>query len=76
MYPGINKMGKFRELLDHLNQIDRKQEQAAKAFAKKVDQHARKVSSDIDRESKKTAQRIVKLEKRITVLERRLQKAK
>src|SRR5271167_56117 len=54
----------------------RKQEQAAKAFAKKVDQHARKVSADIDRESKKNGQRIVKLEKRITDIERRLRKTK
>ena len=69
-------MGKFKELLDHLNQIDRKQEQAAKAFAKKVDWHARNVSADIERESKKTAQRIVKLENRIADLEGRLRKAK
>lgn len=69
-------MGKFRELLDHLDQLDRKQEQAAKDIAKRVDQHGKKVRADIDRESKKTSQRIVKLERRITDLERRLRKAK
>jgi putative protein kinase ArgK-like GTPase of G3E family len=76
MCNGINGMGKFKELLDKLNQIDRKQEQATKDFAKRVDQHARKVSADIDRESKKAAQRIVKLEKRVADLERRLRKSK
>ncbi|MFI5449937.1 MAG: hypothetical protein ACHQ03_09285 [Candidatus Bathyarchaeia archaeon] len=69
-------MGKLKELRDRFDQIERRQEQAAKAFTTKVDQHARKVSTDIDRESKKTAQRIVKLEKRVTDLERRLRKAK
>ncbi len=69
-------MGKLKELRDRFDQIERRQEQAAKAFPTKVDQHARKMSTDIDRESKKTAQRIVKLEKRVTDLERRLRKAK
>jgi len=69
-------MGKLKELRDRFAQIERRQEQAAKAFTTKVDQHARKVSADIDRESKKTAQRFVKLEKRVADLERRLRKAK
>ncbi len=69
-------MGKLKELHDRLDQIERRQEQAAKAFTTKVDQHARKVNADIDHESKKTAQRFVKLEKRVADLERRLRKAK
>ncbi len=69
-------MGKFKELRDQLDQVDKRQEKAARAFATKLDQHARKVSTDINRESKKNAQRIVKLEKRVVDLERRLRKAK
>jgi len=69
-------MGKLKELRDQLNEIDQNQEQVAKAFATKVDRHARKVNADIDRESKKIAQRIGKLEKRVTDLEHRLRKAK
>lgn len=73
-------MGKFKELRDRLNQVEQRQEQAAKAFTTKLEtklhQHARKVSTDINRESKKNAQRIVKLEKRVADLERRLRKAK
>jgi polyhydroxyalkanoate synthesis regulator phasin len=73
-------MGKFKELRDQLNQVAKRQEQAAKAFATKLDakldQHARRVSTDISRESKKNAQRIVKLERRVADLERRLRKAK
>jgi hypothetical protein len=69
-------MGKFKELRDHLKQIERRQEQTAKAFATKLDQHARNVSNDMNRESKKNVQRIVKLEKRVANLERRLRKAK
>jgi Na+/phosphate symporter len=76
MCTGINGMGKFKELLDHIDKIDRKQKQAAKEFAKRVDQHAGKVSADIDRESKKAAQRFVRLEKRVADLERRLRKPK
>ena len=69
-------MGKFKDLREQLDQIGKRQEQAAKAFATKLDQHARKVSMDINRESKKNAQKIVKLEKRVADLERRLRKAK
>lgn len=73
-------MGKFKELRDRLSQVERRQEQAAKAFATKLeaslDQHGRKVSADISRESKKNAQRIVRLEKRVADLERRLRRAK
>jgi len=69
-------MGKLKELRDRFDQIERRQEQAAKAFATKVDQHARKVSANIDLESEKTAQRIVKLEKRVADLERQLRKVK
>ena len=69
-------MGKFKELRDQLNQVEQRQEKAARAFATKLDQHARKVSTDINRESKKNSQRIVKLEKRVADLERRLRKAK
>ena len=46
-------MGKLKELRDQLNRVEQRQEQAAKAIAKKLDQHGRKVSADIDRESKK-----------------------
>jgi hypothetical protein len=69
-------MGKFKELREQLDQVGKRQEQAAKALATKLDQHARKVRMDIDRESKKNAQKIVKLEKRVADLERRLPKAK
>jgi hypothetical protein len=73
-------MGKFKELREQLNQVEQRQQQAAKAFATKLeaklDQHARKVRTDINLESKKNAQRIVKLEKRVADLERRLRKAK
>ena len=69
-------MGKLKELRDHLNRVEQRQEQAAKAFATKLDQHARRASADFDRESKKFEQRIVKPEKRIADLERRLRKAK
>ncbi|MGP8068648.1 MAG: hypothetical protein ACLP5V_02025 [Candidatus Bathyarchaeia archaeon] len=73
-------MGKFKELRDQLSQVEQRQQQAAKAFATKLeaklDQHARKVKTDISLESKKNAQRIVKLEKRVADLERRLRKAK
>jgi biopolymer transport protein ExbB/TolQ len=69
-------MGKFKELRDQLDQVDKRAEKSAKAFAMKLDQHARKVRTDINRESKKNAQRIVKLEKRVADLERRLRKAK
>lgn len=30
-------MGKFKELRDHLNQVEQRQEQAVKAFATKLD---------------------------------------
>ena len=73
---GIIHMGKFKDLRDQLNQVDHRQEQAAKAFVAKLDQHARKTSADVDRESKRIAQRIVKLEKRVADLERRLRKGK
>lgn len=73
-------MGKFKELRDQLSQVEQRQQQVAKAFATKfeakLDQHARKVKTDISQESKKNAQRIVKLEKRVAYLERRLRKAK
>jgi len=73
-------MGKFKELRDQLNQVEERQKQAAKAFATKLDakldQHTRKVRTDISLESKKNAERIVKLEKRVADLERRLRKAK
>jgi uncharacterized protein YceH (UPF0502 family) len=69
-------MGKFKELRDQLKQVDHKHGQAAKAFASKLDQHARKASADFDRESKRIEQRIVKLEKRVADLERRLRKSK
>ena len=73
-------MGKFKELREQLNQVEQKQQQAVRAFATKLevklDQHARKVRTDISLESKKNAQRIVKLEKRVADLERRLRKAK
>ncbi|MGP8069386.1 MAG: hypothetical protein ACLP5V_05805 [Candidatus Bathyarchaeia archaeon] len=69
-------MGKFKELREQLDQVAKRQEKAAGTFAAKLDRHARKVSTDIDRESKKNAQRIVKLEKRVADLERRLRKAK
>jgi polyhydroxyalkanoate synthesis regulator phasin len=69
-------MGKFKELRDQLDQIAKRQETAAKAFATKLDQHAREVGTDINRESKKNEERIVKLEKRVGDLERRLRKAK
>jgi len=69
-------LGKFKDLREQLDQVAKRQEQAAKAFATKLDQHARKVSADINRESKNNAQRIVKLEKRVAYLERRLRKSK
>jgi len=73
-------VGKFKELRDQLNQVEERQKQAAKAFATKLDakldQHTRKVRTDISLESKKNAERIVKLEKRVADLERRLRKAK
>jgi len=73
-------LGKFKELREQLNQVEQKQQQAVRAFATKLevklDQHARKVRTDINLESKKNAQRIVKLEKRVADLERRLRKAK
>jgi uncharacterized protein YceH (UPF0502 family) len=69
-------MGKFKELREQLDQVGKRQEQAAKAFATKLDQHARKVNMDINRESKKNTQKIVKLERRVADLERRLRKAK
>ena len=73
-------MGKFKELRDQLNQVEERQKQAAKAFATKLDakldQHTRKVRTDLSLESKKNAERIVKLEKRVADLERRLRKAK
>lgn len=62
-------MGKVKELRDQLNQVDIRQKQAAKAFAAKLDQHARKTSANIEQESKRIAQRIVKLEKRVADLE-------
>ena len=72
--------GKFKELRDQLSQVEQRQQQAAKALATKLeaklDLHARKVKTDISLESKKNAQRIVKLEKRVADLERRLRKAK
>ena len=69
-------MGKFKELREQLDQVAKRQEKAARTFAAKLDRHARKVSTDIDRESKKNVQKIVKLEKRVADLERRLRKAK
>ena len=69
-------MGKLRDLREHVEQVDRKHEQSAKALTMKLNSHAKKVGSDIDRESKKISQRIVKLEKRLTALERRLRRAK
>jgi cell division septum initiation protein DivIVA len=67
-------MGKFKELRDQLDQVAKRQKQAAKTFATKLDQHASRVNADINRESKNNAQRIVKLEKRVADLERRLRK--
>ena len=69
-------MGKFKELRDHLEQLDKESEQAARALETKLNQHARKAASDLDRESKKFSNRIVNLEKRVAYLERRLRKAK
>ena len=70
------QMGKFKELRDDLDQIGRKQELAAKAFATRLDQHARKIKVDLDRHSKMMALRVVKLERRVADLERRVRKAK
>jgi len=69
-------VGKFKELRDHLNQLDKESERAARTLETKLNLHARKVASDLDRESKKFSQRIVNLEKRVAYLERRLRKAK
>jgi polyhydroxyalkanoate synthesis regulator phasin len=69
-------VGKFKELRDHLEQLDKESEQAARALETKLNQHARKAASDLDRESKKFSNRIVNLEKRVAYLERRLRKAK
>ena len=69
-------MGKFKELRDHLDQLDKESERAARALETRLNQHARKAASDLDRESKKFSQRIVNLEKRVAYLERRLRKAK
>jgi hypothetical protein len=69
-------MGKFKDLRDHVERVDRKHAQSAKALATKLDSQARRVTADLDRESKKIAMRIVKLEKRLTTLERRLRKKK
>ncbi|HKM76487.1 MAG TPA: hypothetical protein VJZ32_08705 [Candidatus Bathyarchaeia archaeon] len=70
------KVGKFKELRDHLDQLDKESERAARTLETKFNQHARKAASELDRESKKFSQRIVKLEKRVADLERRLRKAK
>ncbi len=70
------KVGKFKELRDHLDQLDKESERAARTLETKMNQHARKAASELDRESKKFSQRIVKLEKRVADLERRLRKAK
>ncbi|HKM78656.1 MAG TPA: hypothetical protein VJZ03_06235 [Candidatus Bathyarchaeia archaeon] len=70
------KVGKFKELRDHLDQLDKESERAARTLETKLNQHARKAASELDRESKKFSQRIVKLEKRVADLERRLRKAK
>jgi polyhydroxyalkanoate synthesis regulator phasin len=69
-------VGKFKELRDHLNQLDKESERAVRAVETKLNQHARKAASDLDRESKKFSNRIVNLEKRVAYLERRLRKAK
>jgi len=69
-------VGKFKELRDHLDQLDKESERAARTLETKLNQHARKTASELDRESKKFSQRIVKLEKRVADLERRLRKAK
>ena len=73
---GLEKVGKFKELRDHLDQLDKESERASRALETKLNQHARKAASDLDRESKKFSQRIVNLEKRVAYLERRLRKAK
>ena len=39
-------MGKVKEPRDCLNRVEQRQEQAAKVFATKLDQHARKASAD------------------------------
>ncbi len=69
-------MGNFKELRDHLNQLDKESERASRALETKLNQHARKAASDLDRESKKFSQRIVNLEKRVAYLERRLRRTK
>ena len=69
-------MGKFKELRDHLDQLDKESERAARTLETKLNQHARRTASELDRESKKFSQRIVKLEKRVADLEGRLRKAK
>ena len=69
-------MGKFKELRDHLDLLNKESERAARTLETKLNQHARKAASELDRESKKFSQRIVKLEKRVANLERRLRKAK
>ncbi len=73
---GLEKVGKFKELRDHLNQLDKESERASLALETKLNQHARKAASDLDRESKKFSQRIVNLEKRVAYLERRLRRTK
>jgi ATP-dependent protease ClpP protease subunit len=69
-------MGKIKDLRDHLDELDRRHEQSAKALALRIDQHARRIRTDLDRQSRVFAIRIVKLEKRIAMLERRARKAK
>ncbi len=69
-------MGKFKELRDHLDQLDKESERASRALETKLNQHARKAASDLDRELKKFSQRIVNLEKRVAYLERRLRRTK
>jgi len=69
-------VGKFKELRDHLDLLNKESERAARTLETKLNQHARKAASELDRESKKFSQRIVKLEKRVANLERRLRKAK
>ncbi len=72
----LEKVGKFKELRDHLDQLDKESERASRALETKLNQHARKAASDLDRESKKFSQRIVNLEKRVAYLERRLRRTK
>lgn len=69
-------MGKLKDLREHINQVDRKHERSVKAVATKLDRHARTATIDLNRETKKIAERIVKLEKRLTSLERRVRKTK